>query len=177
MATKLNPYGIQEKKELQDQIYSKTVPSPLDQFIHSKRPRSSELRNEISLLASQSGATPQLIAAILQTIHRTWDNFANGSVSPNDFMRTPFGAPYEVVTIPGKGRGMIASRDIKAREIVLRDTPLLILPHEMSVLTFFHTLPKQALEAILLLHNHDPQNRRFSGEMDIPVHRLFDLTQ
>lgn len=92
-------------------------------------------------------------------------------------MRTPFGAPFEVVTIPGKGRGMIASRDIKAGEIVLRVTPVIILPHEMSVPMFFLTLPKQALEAILLLHNHYPQNRRFSDDMDIPVHRLFDLTQ
>lgn len=92
-------------------------------------------------------------------------------------MRTPFGAPYEMATIPNKGRGVIASRDIKAGEVILSDTPVLVLPHETTNIILFLTLPRKALEAILLLHNHKPDMKPYSSQYDIPMHRLMDQLQ
>ncbi|CZR58324.1 uncharacterized protein PAC_08216 [Phialocephala subalpina] len=101
---------------------------------------------------------PEVMEAVLRSVHRTWENFYEGSVSPNEFMCTPFGAPYEIVAIAGKGRGVIASRDIKAAEVIIQDTP-------------------KALEGILLLHNETPDLRHFSAARDIPVHRLLNRLQ
>ncbi|KAF8909006.1 hypothetical protein CPB84DRAFT_1834546 [Gymnopilus junonius] len=45
---------------------------------------------------------------------------------------TPDNSIFNVVDIPGKGKGVIAGRDIKQGELVLRDRPLFILPRAIN---------------------------------------------
>ncbi|KAJ7672099.1 hypothetical protein B0H17DRAFT_882878, partial [Mycena rosella] len=86
----------------------------------------------------------------------------------------PIGALYRVEKIPGKGRGMVASRDLKAGDIVLMESPLIfIVDGRVNPLLFF-TLPKQAIHAMMLLHNRIPDNREISVQEDSPQHRLLD---
>ena len=91
-------------------------------------------------------------------------------------MRAPNGAAYEIVTVEGKGGGMIASRDINKDEIVLRESPILVMPpgDEGMAAPLLLALPENALEAILLLHNALPHETPFTGRRDIPHHRLID---
>ncbi|EMR71853.1 putative set domain-containing protein [Eutypa lata UCREL1] len=113
--------------------------------------------------------------AVYWSINRSWEAYIEGSVGPSDFMRTPFGAAYQIVTIEGKGRGIIASRDIAAGEVVLRETPVLVAPIDSSNFLLFLLLPQKAIEAVPLLHNAHPQERPFSLRQDIPLHRLLDI--
>ncbi|KAJ7088617.1 hypothetical protein C8R44DRAFT_819150 [Mycena epipterygia] len=69
---------------------------------------------------------------------------------------------------------MLASRDLAAGEVVLAESPSIVLvKDQLNALTFF-ALPKPAIHAILLLHNAMPDNRQFSLAIDIPQHRLLD---
>lgn len=90
-------------------------------------------------------------------------------------MRAPNGAAYEIVTVEGKGRGIIASRDINKGEIVLRESPILVMPpgDEGMAAPLLLALPENALEAILL-HNALPHETPFTGRRDIPHHRRID---
>lgn len=120
---------------------------------------------------------PQVMEAVLRSVQGTWVKFSSTTVNTNDFVNTPANGLYEVHTIPKKGRGVVAARDIKAEEIVLHEIPILLLaPEDVNIMLFF-TLPRKALEAILLLHNAQPNIRKYSGDMDIPIHRLMDLLQ
>jgi SET domain len=183
MSSKLELYDLAEdKKEMLCQVFSNsTLQNPILE-VYKQRPKPSVLRmrvlDHLSILDIYGNRhPPAVMQAVLRSIQRSWDSFGEGSVAPNEFMRTPFGAPYEIVAIEGKGRGIIASRDIRAGEAVLQDWPVLMFPPgEANILTFL-TLPQKALEAILLLHNTKPAWKRFSLDDDIPVHRLLDLLQ
>ncbi|KAE9376480.1 hypothetical protein N431DRAFT_529532 [Stipitochalara longipes BDJ] len=180
MTSNLEPYDLSgAKRDMLEQVFSQFVPLPILE-VYQKRPRPSVLRKrameDLSIRDLQMNRhSPAVMEAVLRSIQLSWDNFAEGSVAPNEFMRTPFGAMYKVVAVEGKGRGMIASRDIKADEIILQESPVLILPPGDANTILFLTLPQKALEAILLLHNAKPDNNRFTNADDIPVHRLLDL--
>ncbi|KAJ6598438.1 hypothetical protein DFH09DRAFT_1131774 [Mycena vulgaris] len=150
------------------------LPSPfLIPFPNLKRPKPSELKARLSPLFEAQGAE-KLIPAATRAAGATWDAYAEGSVAPADFLRSPIGAPYRVEKIPGKGRGMLAARDLAAGEIVLMEAPLIFLvKDQFNALTFF-ALPKAAIHAMMLLHNSIPDNRQFSLGIDIPQHRLLD---
>jgi hypothetical protein len=107
-------------------------------------------------------------------VNRSWEAYTGGSVAPNEFLRTPFGAAYEVVSIEGKDRGMIASRPIKAGGTILQETPVMTALLETVTTLLFLLLPQQALEVILLLHNAHPDERPISPQLNIPIHRLLD---
>ncbi|KAJ7151602.1 hypothetical protein C8R46DRAFT_1122547 [Mycena filopes] len=145
--------------------------SPLTPF--QKRPTASELTARLTPLFEFQNAT-SLIPAAVRAADESWAAFSNGSVAPSDFLRPPASAMYRVTKIPGKGRGMRASRDLLAGEIVLAETPLIILVNEeLNALNFF-ALPKGAIHALLLLHNQIPENLQFALQWDIPQHRLLD---
>jgi hypothetical protein len=59
---------------------------------------------------------------------------------------------FTICTIEGRGRGIIANRDMSYGEVVLKEAPLLIMPPEMNQFTLA-LLPRKALESVLLLHN------------------------
>jgi hypothetical protein len=40
--------------------------------------------------------------------------------------------PYHVVDIPGKGKGVIATRDITRGELLYRESPLFIVPNKSA---------------------------------------------
>lgn len=44
--------------------------------------------------------------------------------------------PFMVVELPGKGKGIIATRDIKQGELLIREKPLFTLPKESLSLVF-----------------------------------------
>jgi hypothetical protein len=62
-------------------------------------------------------------------------------------------------------------------EIVLQDTPVLVLPRPGINIIYFLTLPQKALEAIMLLHNVMPDVRHYSKELNVPIYRLLDYLQ
>jgi hypothetical protein len=74
----------------------------------------------------------EVMQAVLRSVQRTGESFSAPSVNANDFMSTPANnGLYKVHTIPGKGRGLIAARNIKASEVILKDEPvILILPEK-----------------------------------------------
>ncbi|KAJ7472349.1 hypothetical protein B0H11DRAFT_1351991 [Mycena galericulata] len=148
------------------------LPSPL-LVPFSKRPRPSQLKERLAprLVELDAGS---LIQGAVRAADAAWDAYTDGSVAPTDFLRTPIGALYRVKTIPGKGRGMVASRDLAAGETVLLESPLALLVKERLDLLSFFVLPKPAIHSMLLLHNNIPNNREFSLNIDIPQHRLLD---
>ena len=162
MATNLEPYGLPKVEgDMLEQVLSQPAPMPILE-VSQKRPKPFVLRKrvmgELSVMDAQLNRYPdEVMEAVRRSIQNSWDCFTEVSVAPNEFMRTPFGAPYEVVTIEGKGRGMQASRAIKASEIILQDSPMLILPPESSKALIFLTLPQKALESNLLLHSAKPE--------------------
>jgi hypothetical protein len=183
MPSKLELYDLPHDKQLLlEQIFSEhSLPHPILE-IHKRRPAPSILRRRVMQDLSIIGLSgnrhpPAVMAAVLSSVQRSWDSYADGSVAPNEFMRTPFGTPYEIVSIEGKGRGVIASRDIKANEVILQDSPVIVLPPGDCNIATFLALPQKALEALLLLHNTKPEYKRFSSIEDIPLHRLLDLLQ
>ncbi|KAJ7871258.1 hypothetical protein B0H13DRAFT_2350035 [Mycena leptocephala] len=138
-----------------------------------KRPTQSELRDRLGLFFGAQDAS-NLIPAAVRAASQTWDTYGDGSVGPADFLRSPPGAPYRVAEIQAKGRGMLANRDLEAGEIVLMESPLIILVKDKLVALNFFALPKPAIHALLLLHNAIPNNQEFSLREDIPQHRLLD---
>ncbi|TVY76033.1 hypothetical protein LSUE1_G007789 [Lachnellula suecica] len=182
MVSKLEPYELPGKRlALLQQCFCQQADPESIAAVYTKRPKESELRTKITGELSMSGYATHhpapVMEAVLRSVARTWDKFHEASVSPSDFVRTPNGASYEIVNIAGKGRGIIASRDIKAGETILEEAPVLVLPPESVAILIFLTLPREALEAILLLYNEHPGVKRLSAAQDIPVHRLVDLLQ
>ncbi|PVH76339.1 hypothetical protein DL98DRAFT_295895 [Cadophora sp. DSE1049] len=180
MTSKLEPYEPSGKKlHLVQRCFSERAPIlPLP---YNERPKPSELRARIlDDLSGRSDGThhlSELMELVLRSVHRAWDNFYEGPVSPSDFLRTPIGAAYEIVSMAGKGRGVIASRDITAGEIILREAPVIVLPPGESNMLLLLTLPQKALEAVILLHNQEPEYKRASLRRDIPTYRLLDYLQ
>jgi hypothetical protein len=82
-------------------------------------------------------------------------------------MQSPGGAPYQVVAIPGKGRGMVATRVRSAGDTILQEMPMLVMPPG-------DTGMPAPLQSILFLHNALPNENKFSSDFDIPHHRLLD---
>ncbi|KAJ6551367.1 hypothetical protein B0H19DRAFT_1157354 [Mycena capillaripes] len=137
-------------------------------------PTASELTARLAPFFEKPVDARSLIPAAVRTASETWSAFGNGSVPPADFLRSPPGAPYCVTKIPGKGRGMLGSRDLQAGEVVLMERPLIILVKDkLNALNFF-ALPKAAIHALLLLHNEIPNNREFYADQETPQHRLLD---
>ncbi|KAF7353077.1 40S ribosomal protein S7 [Mycena venus] len=137
------------------------------------RPTGAELTARLSPLFDVVGASG-LVPVAVRAAREAWDKYGDGSVAPTEFLRPPRGAAYRIAKIPGKGRGMLASRDLKAGETVLVETPLIVLAEDKLVSLKFLALPKAAIHALLLLHNASPDNRQFSLQEDIPSHRLLD---
>ncbi|KAF7303807.1 putative set domain-containing protein [Mycena indigotica] len=139
----------------------------------SKRPKPSQLRDRLSALFSLQGAD-SLTPTAIRAVNLTWENFTEGSVAPNDFLRSPIGAAYRVTNVSGKGRGLIATRNITVGERVLIEHPVVVLVKDQMNALCFLTLPKQAIHALLLLHNNIPDNKEYTSHLDIPQHRLLD---
>ncbi|KAH6878817.1 hypothetical protein BKA58DRAFT_103531 [Alternaria rosae] len=116
----------------------------------------------------------ELKQAIYRSISRAWDEYATGGQSPGAFMRSPTGAPYKIVFIEGKGRGVDETRDIKAGEISLQESPLLVMPYREFMPPILLLLPKGALEAILLLYSARPDETPFTDDRDHTHHRPLD---
>lgn len=55
-------------------------------------------------------------------------NFFKSTSAPNDPPR-----PHHVVDIPGRGKGVIATRDIARGELLFRESPLFIAPGKISI--------------------------------------------
>jgi hypothetical protein len=91
-------------------------PDPTLQILQT-RPRPSQLRQRLSVL---NGIPQQLLEPTYRSSNRAWEDYTVDLVNPSAFMRTPAGAPYEVVTTPDRSRGMRATRDISPGEIVLQ---------------------------------------------------------
>jgi hypothetical protein len=89
-------------------------------------------------------------------------------------MRSPIGAPYRIVIIEGKRCEIIATRDIKAGEIVLQELPVLVMPYGEFTPTFLLPVPKEALEIMRLLHNAQPHEMPFTNVEDLAHHRLLE---
>ncbi|KAJ7785690.1 hypothetical protein B0H16DRAFT_1487669 [Mycena metata] len=145
--------------------------SPLTPF--KKRPTLAELKERLTTFFEAQSA-PNLIPAAVQAANESWATFGDGSVAPSDFLRPSPSAPYRVVEIPGKGRGMRASRDLQAGDVVLAESPLIVLVKDKLLALNFFALPKHAIHALLLLHNKIPENKEFSLQQDSPQHRLLD---
>jgi hypothetical protein len=98
----------------------------------------------------------QFLKKSQRIIRGTWDRFSEPSINPSDFMRSPPDAAYSVCTIEGKGRGIVANREISYGEVISKEAPLLVMPYGGARACAEHwlgTLPRKALESILLLHN------------------------
>lgn len=59
----------------------------------------------------------------------------------------------------------------------MQDTPVLVLPSQITSMLVFLTLSQKALEAIMLLHNEKLGHKHWSAARDIPIHRLMDFLQ
>ncbi|KAJ7505529.1 hypothetical protein B0H11DRAFT_1979181 [Mycena galericulata] len=75
------------------------------------------------------------------------------------------GDPFVVFDIPGKGKGLVAIRDIKQGELVLKEHPLFIVPKSTSesptalISRFLHNVAPTDREAFLnLSYVHFPEN-------------------
>ncbi|KAF2448916.1 hypothetical protein P171DRAFT_428902 [Karstenula rhodostoma CBS 690.94] len=124
----LEPYPLTgPNKELLDKCLSEPAPFDLLEFLKS-RPRPSQFArlHDLGTWVSESDENNAY-----RSIARTCERFTKGAESPSAFMRTPAASPYSVVNIKGKGRGLRASRHLKAGEVVLQEEPILIAPFEM----------------------------------------------
>ncbi|KAI4957422.1 hypothetical protein J4E86_004560 [Alternaria arbusti] len=168
----LEPYRLTgPKRDILDQCFTDApVPDEMLQT-HQKRPMPSRL---LHLLDKMLIPSEELKQATYRSISRAWDEYAAGGENPSAFMRSPTGAPYKIVSIEGKGRGVVATRDIKAGETVLQESPVLIVPHGQFSPLILLLLPKQALEAILLLHNAQPDETPYTKKEDFAHNRLID---
>jgi len=79
------------------------------------------------------------------------------------------------VSIPIKGRGIVVSRCIKAGEIVLKESPLVVMPAEPKSVTLLVTLPPKPLAAILHLHNQRNDIHRYVIGGNGPHERLLNV--
>jgi hypothetical protein len=84
-------------------------------------------------------------ATYRRSISRAWDEYTTGSESLSAFMRSPTGASYKTVSIEGKGRGVVATRDIKAGKIVLQESLVLLVPLGQFMPPLLLLLPKGSL--------------------------------
>ena len=67
--------------------------------------------------------------------------------------------PYSLRPVEGKGLGLVASRDIKLGEIIMREDPTLIIEENAPGLTQqFSRLEKSAQGEILKLHHDNPED-------------------
>ncbi|KAH9883471.1 hypothetical protein F4778DRAFT_766636 [Xylariomycetidae sp. FL2044] len=177
MPSNLVPYELPEPtSRLLSQAFAQPCRFPELQPTE-RRPRPLELRSKIDLVTIKSDRTSETAGikeAIYRSINRSWEAYAEGFVGPSDFLRTPFGASFQLVTIEGKGRGIIASQDIKAGEVILEESPLVLAPKGTANMLLFLLLPQKAVEAALLLHNAFPGETKYTARSDIPLHRLLD---
>lgn len=177
MPQKLEPYDLSGPQlTWLEETFSQPPANEL-LTVYKKRPRPSQLRSrlqELSMRADFTFESQDVMDAVYRGIDRSWEAYTEGSVAPGEFLRTPSGAAYEVAAVEGKGRGLVARRAVGPGEVVLRETPVMVAPFETASTLLFLTLPRPALEAILLLHNAHPHARRLSLAEDIPAHRLLD---
>jgi hypothetical protein len=173
MTSELEPYDLSEdKRNLLEQVFPQPPSNP--QLKISALP--DRIMDVLSVKdAKMIDQSPGIITAVLRSLERSWVEFCLKMVATNEFMKTTSKAKYEVVAVEGKGRGMVASRDIKPSETILEEFPLLLLPPVSTATKLFLTLPQRALEAFLLLHNAKPDYNRNSIAADFPVHRLVDI--
>ncbi|KAH7127399.1 hypothetical protein EDB81DRAFT_907673 [Dactylonectria macrodidyma] len=86
-------------------------------------------------------------------------------------LKTPEDALFEVLEIPGRGRGLVARRDIARGTRILLETPILtgyaMKPEDMDtvVAATLKQLPKSEQQEFLLLHNKFPGKLPFYGIM------------
>ncbi|KAJ7151603.1 hypothetical protein C8R46DRAFT_1122548 [Mycena filopes] len=69
---------------------------------------------------------------------------------------------------------MRATRDLLPGDVILTESPLIILVKDRLLALNFFALPKGAIHALLLLHNKIPDKLEFSLQVDNPQHRLLD---
>ncbi|KAF9778035.1 hypothetical protein BJ322DRAFT_511650 [Thelephora terrestris] len=73
-----------------------------------------------------------LVAAFSVLLAIFFGPWSNGSLySTTNLNETP--RPYNVVDIPGKGKGVIATRDITRGELLYKESPLFIVPSQISI--------------------------------------------
>jgi hypothetical protein len=167
----LEPYNLPpDKQALVDQCF--LMPRPK---LWEQRGEEHKLHNRVRQYGQSH--PPEVIDAVLRSVIRAWENYFERSVNPNDFMRTTSSDPFEIVSLGGQPRGIVANRDIEAGQFILEDTPILVLPYEHPTRKFFLTLPRKAVEAILLLPNWNRQSKESSATMDNANDRLLDLLE
>ncbi|KAG8745120.1 hypothetical protein FRC10_008731 [Ceratobasidium sp. 414] len=60
----------------------------------------------------------------------------------------PGGAPFDVVDIPGRGKGVIANRNIKQGELLIKEKPLFIVPKRLTDRTDPSTLIRTTVSSL-----------------------------
>ncbi|TFY64174.1 hypothetical protein EVG20_g6035 [Dentipellis fragilis] len=79
--------------------------------------------------------TPLILAALTSTFHDgQWNGLNFGHINYGDDavhadIRSP---PFAVQSLPGRGKGLIAIRNIKRGELLIREAPLFIVPHTVT---------------------------------------------
>lgn len=107
----------------------------------------------------------KVIQVAYRSIRRAWDDVSGSSHShPGKFMRTSLAHPFEIVAIPKKGRGVIATRKIGNDCCILREAPCVVLPPAPDHVFVLLDLPEEALQEIMLLHNKRPDERYFKED-------------
>ena len=84
--------------------------------------------------------------------------------------------PWKIVSVEGKGKGVIATRKIKKGDVVMMEKPVLVLdkggnnynPEDLSFTEQFMKQPKKIREEILDLHHERPEESNF-------LLKLFDI--
>ncbi|CZT48428.1 uncharacterized protein RSE6_09116 [Rhynchosporium secalis] len=148
-----------EKLRLIQQCFSETQPGIEKHRFYSKRPSKVELAMSLADYIDWSPNSNLIpgkdFKAIRRSFERCWHKYYKLKVPANEFMKFPERDPYKLVVVPGKGRGLIASRDLKGGEKILEESPMVTLPQNYDIGLLF-LLPQQALEAVFMLHNEIP---------------------
>ncbi|EPQ54746.1 SET domain-containing protein [Gloeophyllum trabeum ATCC 11539] len=77
--------------------------------------------------------------------------------TPSPIPNAPASPPFEVVDLPGRGKGLVATRDIKRGDLLIREAPLLRIPQQITssptalLSSLLSALPAASLSAFFAL--------------------------
>ncbi|KAJ3999858.1 hypothetical protein F5050DRAFT_1851328 [Lentinula boryana] len=110
-----------------------------------------------------------LLVACYFLLTRRYEHVQNRNVVLDDDFEARDASIFSVQEIPGKGKGVIAVRDIKRGEVVIRERPLFIVPseintsptalmtHHLSLLTPYQYAQFYNLSYVNFPADHDPE--------------------
>ena len=162
----------QDRSNLLRRCY-KELPHRLEFRFFSKKPSPDDLYKRLASLEYKHSV--RAMQVVVHSIQQAWEKFHQESVTPHEFLRARSDAVYKIVSIPLKGRGIVASRCIKAGEVVLKESPIVMMPAEPKSVTLLVSLPPKALEAILHLHNQGNDIHRYMIDGDSSHERLLNI--